>query len=100
MCEGLVLVVGDIVSTVSAAAGALSYQPALTVEVIVTAIFQYNGGGNNVSLTDGANQCYLSITPVQAGGHHLNVKIGITNSIYFIVSGSGYKAGFTGIQTK
>ena len=98
MCEGLVLAVGDIISQQSASAGALTYQPSLGVEIIITAVFQYNGSAHAMGLTDGAgNDSYVATGGLE---NQMNVKIGITNSVYWHMSGTAYKAGFTGIQTK
>ena len=101
MCEGLVLAVGDIIAVQSTSAGALVYQPTVGTEIIITAIFQYSGGANNVGIRDIAgNEAYLATAPAEAGSGHMNVKIGITNSVYLHMSGSAYKPAFTGIQTK
>ena len=94
------MAVGDIVAVQSASAGALSYQPAVGVELIVTAVFQYNGGANNMGLTNGAQESYLATAPAEAGGYHMNTKIGITNSVYWKMTGTAYNPGFTAIQTK
>ena len=99
MCEGLVLAVGDIVSQQSAVAGALFYQPAAGVEIIITAVFQGNASAHDMGLTDGAgNDSYVALGGIQ---DQMNVKIGITNSVFWHMSSTAtLKAGFTGIQIK
>ena len=51
-----------------------------------------------MGLTDGAgNDSYVATGGLE---NQMNVKIGITNSVYWHMSATAYKAGFTGIQTK
>lgn len=97
MCEGLVLAVGDIISQVKTSSGTLTYQPAAGVEIIITAVFQYNGSAHNIGIRTAAHESYAATGGVT---DQLSTKIGITNTVYFHISGGSYKAGFTGIQTK
>jgi hypothetical protein len=101
MREGLDLAVGDIIAFQSTAAGGIVYQPAVGVEVIITAVFQYNGGAQSQGLRNAAgDESYLATAPAEAGGGQMNCKIGVTNTVYWKMTGSAYKPGFTGIQTK
>jgi len=97
MCEGLDLAVGDIISQVATAGGGLTYQPAAGVEVIITAIFQYNGSAHQFGLRTAADESYCSTSGNQS---QMNLKIGVTNTNYWHMNGGGYKPSFTGIQTK
>jgi len=102
MCEGLVLAVGDIVAVQATVAGALVYQPSAGVELIVTAIFAYNSVAHtSAGLIDAsANQSFLAVQPAEAGSGHMNIKVGITNSVWLAMDGGGYKCGFSAVQTK
>ena len=65
MCEGLDLAVGDIIAQVNSAAGTLTYQPAAGVEIIVTALFQYNSSAHNLGIRTAADESYVSTTELQ-----------------------------------
>ena len=91
------MAVGDIINDVQA--GAYTFQPAATVEIILTTIFTQVDAW--VLLTDGVTSINWNYRNDTASGAGIdsNIKTGITNSVYLSstnVSGGGY----TGIQIK
>ena len=89
------MAVGDIINDVQA--GAYTFQPAATVEIILTTI------GTSVDawtyLTDGVtseNLLYRSNPDYSACG---NIKVGITNTVYYSSPHAGGGC-YSGIQIK
>ena len=91
------MAIGDVVNGLSAAA--LTFTPAVGVEVIVTSITSWNVGA--IYLTDGVitNTIGETGTGTTAATANWNSKIWITNSIW-ITTQAGLIASFTGIQVK
>jgi hypothetical protein len=94
------MAVGDIIVAQGAAsAGGLTFQPAAGTEIIVTWVSAmsigtfglYNGTNTSLSYTQYNNTYYSE-------GN--NVKLGITNSLYLIITANATFAAFSGIQTK
>jgi len=109
------MVAGDIINA-TFSGGTHSFQPAATIEIMITYIAGDSGGGYTswqssvAGLTDGVN---VADFDVASGLHRMfnyqslgarqtkngNLKIGITNTVYLnmIVNGN---AGYSGIQIK
>lgn len=91
------MVVGDIITGIGSDGSDLTFQPATGVEIIITQIC------NELTtafcfLTDGTKTATISkgmITPI-------NVKCGITNTIYLNIgtAGGGKYVAYSGIQVK
>ena len=91
------MVVGDVVAGVFDAATTMTFQPALSVEIVLTSISSY---GNNCLLTDGA------ITSILSTGNSTSIdtttsKVMINNTIYLTVNAaSANGSSYSGIQIK
>ncbi len=95
------MAVGDIINSITTQVASYSYfQPAAGVEIIILAVptatvshfFLYDG------TNDGALFNAASITT--SGVDPTNMKIGITNTIYFGLYNTGAYSSYTGIQIK
>ena len=92
------MVVGDIVSGIwGGVTGYVSFQPAVGVEIIITGCA--GGTGTYVGHTDGALTSHAINTNTN-GVDTINMKLGITNSIYLRLLGTTTGASFSGIQIK
>jgi len=96
------MVAGDILSGESADNAVLTFQPAAGVEVMLTYL-DTSADTNAFSLYNGTKA--LVWTP--SGGNFIshrpwNVKIGITNTIYYneVARGAGNRTAYSGVQTK
>ena len=87
------MVVGDVVSGISANNTALSFQPAAGVEICLTNL----SGGFNGGITDG-----VVIQSNAFVGASVRQSLFITNTLYLhmFAGGAGFYGGYTGIQIK
>ena len=102
------MAVGDIVSIMQAgASGTVYYQPALTIEIMITWV-AYDDNGGYFGLYNGAldsiNRLVASGT-IPIGEYFQgwnNIKLGITNTNYFLqnISSVSSVSSFSGIQIK
>ncbi len=82
---------GDVVNEINAAATTwINFQPAVSVEICVTSVYDTNRMTDGVILTANYGNAATN----------LNTKIMLTNSIYFQYYGNVDGAGFNGIQIK
>jgi len=99
------MVVGDIIANVVSVpgAGAVNFQPAAGVEIMIT-YFSVTGGVNTVycNLWDGVDRPGVTIFQQDQPSESM-MKMGITNSDYlrFINDAGGAQPiGYSGVQTK
>lgn len=95
------MAVGDVVNAVGVANGALTFQPAAGVEVMITATFS-RPGQTGPSLTNGTTTSTYLRTNQQAAEGVIEVSryITINNSVYLTIgaSGIGEVDAYCGIQ--
>ena len=93
------MVSGDVVNFL--ANSAISYVPAVGVEIIILQVF-YNQTTNSSGLTDGATNAIQYVNAAVGGlvQYQMTQKLGITNTNYFTISPSSANVGFSGIQIK
>lgn len=94
------MVAGDVVNGFSAAATALTFQPAVGSEIMISAIAM-NNNTTLPRLDNGVNTTFLAWgTNEEPSGS--NIKVFINNSIYLHIQAlpAGEVSGFTGIQIK
>tara|TARA_R110000823_G_scaffold257654_1_gene379333 strand:+ start:290 stop:559 length:270 start_codon:yes stop_codon:yes gene_type:complete len=73
------------------------FQPAVGVEIMVTAFGQNNN--INVNMNDGTNSIYFLGSTDAGDATKGNIKVGITNTFYLDMKGANVNL-FTGIQIK
>ena len=90
---------GDVVSGIKVGAGILTFQPAASVEILIT--FSAGWGVAFIGITNGAN------TAVSYSGYNtstnynsVNMKIPINNTNYLHVDTGNADTGYSGIQIK
>lgn len=92
------MAVGDIVNATQAGGG-FHFQPAVGVSIMITAVIGSSttvaAGLSSDSITN--SQTYISNSTNNGNKNSLNVKIGITNSVYLYYYGNS-NTGYTGIQ--
>jgi hypothetical protein len=90
---------GDVVNGISAVNTALTFQPAATVEVVLTSLAN-DDDYIRYEITDGA--LYSFLIPDDTFYNITNCKVFITNSIYLHIDaiGAGKSSGYTGMQIK
>jgi hypothetical protein len=91
------MTVGDAVGDVSANNTAMTFQPAISVTVMITSLNTDGTGNSYANVTDGANNSAFN------NNDDLSVcKVIITNSNYITFSnlGVGSVSAYTGIQIK
>jgi len=93
------MAVGDIVSGSSAVNTALSFIPALGVEIIITATGAYNAW---ISLENATGVGHLFTQQTLPYGVNANIKVGINNTNYLNLGAGaiGQQNFYTGIQIK
>jgi hypothetical protein len=91
---------GDVISVISGAAGAMTYQPAVGVEII---ILKNNCGSDNMTygITDGVNfaTSYFQASTRNYDSDAIGNRVCITNTNYY-TNNSPNNTGFSGIQIK
>ena len=92
---------GDVVNGMSATGTALTYQPALGVEVMVSTI-AFNHNAKRPELTNGTNTSFISWSTSGINPDPANLKIFINNTIYLRLDNlvAGEVTAFSGLQTK
>jgi hypothetical protein len=95
------LAVGDIVAILSAQNTILNYQPAASVETMLSSFFG-DSGTETIALTDGVESTYLRIDVTWWQAQTDNMKVFVNNTHYVTVLalGAGRVAGLTGMQIK
>ena len=94
------MAVGDIINGVDPTSSAYVYfQPAAGVEIIIT-FAAGNGTSVNVGIYDGTSLGLIKTTDNADYSEGGNVKIGITNTIYYAMYSNSNSLGYSGIQTK
>ena len=94
------MVAGDIINEVGAVGAALSFQPAVGVEVVITFVSAYNSW---IAFSDGVSTAlaYNMSTTLPTTGKQINMKMGITNTHYISMAAVGGQAmAYSGIQIK
>jgi hypothetical protein len=94
------MAVGDIVSDISGTGLALTFQPAASVEIIITCAGYYNQW---ITITDGtSNSLFLNQgTATSFANVGVNMKVPINNTVYVNFGGyAGQSSMYSGIQTK
>ena len=88
---------GDVVNYIhNVSGGCFTYQPAASVEVVVTSCWTASTG-NAIYLTNGVTAA--QVIPAQVS-NYLNLKIFINNTNYLQVCGGSQYPAFSGVQTK
>tara|TARA_R110000824_G_C14807229_1_gene635140 strand:+ start:229 stop:501 length:273 start_codon:yes stop_codon:yes gene_type:complete len=90
------MAIGDVVNGMSAVSSVFTFQPAISVEVLISYIFRATAEA--YGLFDGATWAYDN-PPI---GDSVNIKMFINNSIYLKINavGGGGVSGYSGIQIK
>ena len=93
------MVAGDVVNGLAAVIStALTFQPAASVEVMVSTVGSYNV---IFDVTNGVNAGMLSFSAGTETGNSVNMKLFINNTNYLSVRASGGQfTNFSGIQIK
>jgi hypothetical protein len=96
------MVAGDVVSEIGAVASTLTFQPAATIECLISTV---SGGSTTIwtSLTNAAGviTAYLfSTNGTSSFRNNSKLFINNTNYLYIYAPGAGEYATFTGIQIK
>jgi hypothetical protein len=88
------MVAGDVVNGVFDPVTLMVFQPAATVECVITSA---SCNGQQLRLTDGVTSVFINITNVDT-----NTKIMINNSVYLSANAAavGWGSSFSGIQIK
>lgn len=94
------MVVGDVVSGLSAVNTILTFQPAAGVEVVITS-YSADTAGIQIEVFDGALGSFMGITGFD-NQNTVAMKIFVSNAIYIRIgaAGAGFSTSFTGIQTQ
>lgn len=82
------MAVGDVITGLSAANTALTFQPAAGVEVMVTA-FGNDNQSQHPTITDGSLDCLLQSSNAQTSVQSTNSKIMIDNDNYLVIPALG-----------
>jgi hypothetical protein len=95
------MVAGDVVQGISAIGADITFQPAATVQCMITTTSTGSGTGYT-TLTDGVvTQCYVFPNANSALATTMSLKLFVTNSIYLNVAlQAGQNSCYTGIQIK
>ena len=95
------MTVGDVVNGMSATGTALTYQPAGTIEVLISTI-AFNDNAKRPQLTNGTNTSFISWSTTGGDPDPANLKIFINNTIYLRLDNlvAGEVTAFSGLQTK
>ena len=91
------MVAGDVVTAMSASLTSQTFQPAVSVEVIILGLAIRNA---NVLTTNGTLDALLLVTTVVPGDggsfQNVNVKIPINNTVYLKLAAADAGGGFDG----
>ena len=94
-----ILASGDVVSGIKVGAGILTFQPAASVEILIT--WSAGWGVAYVGITNGANTA-VSYSGYNTGVAYnsVNMKVPINNTNYLHVDTGNVDTGYSGIQIK
>ncbi len=91
------MAVGDVVNGMAAASAALTFQPAASVECLITSIGSY---GNWVQIASSLGVSLIFNMTI-LGGVNVNMKLFINNTNYIaMVAAGAANNAYTGIQIK
>jgi hypothetical protein len=96
------MVVGDVVNEIGAIASPLTFQPAATVECLISTAGNGTGGAWMLLTNAAGAFSYLWDTSATTNNYRSNIKLFInnTNFLYISTAIAGEYANFTGIQIK
>lgn len=90
---------GDVVNEVGGANTTVTFQPAVGVEVCITAFFRH-ATTSGLALYDGTNWCRDDHTMNSPAALNCKMMINNTNYLYIESAGAGKRVGYTGITIK